>query len=131
MVSSDLCSAFKVFEMSRDQRPMTLFHGFQGLRVIAQDVWLRAQEMCVRDSGAPYLSGWHVFIDADAVAKWAKRVSRMANRWVCAVMVSDLRKKRERDDGIWLARNLFVPTHAWDMARPLEVFLDEMSVTSK
>lgn len=94
--------AWKIIERRGDEI-RTLFHGYQGSRVLPRGRWLRCREATVRDgSSRAYRSGWHVLPSEALARQYLAAFKRQLDVVPCEVAV--VRPKPGGRHGVLLAR---------------------------
>jgi hypothetical protein len=104
----------------RNDRLCFLFRGHFGSLTVPMDTWLVSKSNLVRDGkGRRYRAGFHVLKDMDIVDKF----NRLTKGKYCfaIVHVRGIRPKPRSRTGVWLARELFVPSCSRPRKRPVVV----------
>jgi hypothetical protein len=104
----------------RDGKPTTLFHGFEGSKVLPLDADLRAVEKPVhnpgkRNSGSPgFISGWHVLPTKEECVDYLGRFTAKEDIVVCRVEVAATRDKPRSK--VSLSRWMRIRSEDWQQA---------------
>jgi hypothetical protein len=114
-----MITAYRVFRISREGRPQTLFHGWWGSRTLLLDVDLEAQVRPVtnpgkKGKGRVFQSGWHVVTETEALWKYLRRFKRTDDLVVCRVRVDGVRQKP--GSGVLLADTMVIHSYDWSKA---------------
>jgi len=101
--------AYKAFRQDKEAVLRFLFHGLEGSRTVPLNRWLKAKKRRVKDgtSKHKYLSGFHVFVDRQAMSRFGKLTKFKYP--ILPVLVRGLRPKPRTSVGAWLADELYVP----------------------
>jgi len=116
---------YKVFDLRQsDGQPLFLFHGLHGARAVELDKWLTAERKKVRDGSGKtwYESGFHLFVDKEAILDWLKTVKNVANRAVVKVEYKGIRPKSHSRLNIVLASKMRLTRQVWDQREDLSIF---------
>ncbi len=109
---------YKIFE-SRGNAVTFLYHRCNGNRQIPLGQWVTAERKWVKEGSNPYYwSGFHIYPDLEAVAKWTHRVRRFENRFCVAVLAREVTKKPTRGEA-YLAQQLCLTPDDWANRIPL------------
>lgn len=114
-------TAWRLFEVAEDGSPKTLFHPFQGSRILPLDMPLRAEVREVwnpgkRNRDLPYLSGWHVAATREDIERYLDRFTANRTLKLCKVQVQKLRPKPRTRTRIKLAQTMKISSEDWDSA---------------
>lgn len=101
---------WRLFELKRGDELHTLFHGVNRSRRMPVGVWIEARQVMVSDgsSQTQYLSGFHVFAEADGRDKYLGRFTAPRTLVAVEVEVRGLRPKPTNED-ILLASHMRIP----------------------
>lgn len=91
----NLQEAYRMFRISKNRNPSTLFHGWNGRKELPLDIELTAKVAPVRNPGGGRLfdSGWHVVLTTEDMEKYAKKRFKCNDLVACRVLVSGIRNK--------------------------------------
>lgn len=114
--------AWRLFAVSADGMPMTLFHPFEGSRVLPTDKRLRAEKREVHNPGKKYVghsytSGWHVAMTREGVTKYLNRFTADRELRLCRVLVQNSRPKPRTRTEICLAGTMKILSEDWKKAQ--------------
>lgn len=114
-----MITAYRVFRISKNDLPATLFHGWWGRRELPLDADLEAQVRPVtnpgkKGKGRVFQSGWHVVTNRAQLDKYLRRFKRTHDLVVCRVRVSGIREKPGSD--VLLADTMVIHSSDWTRA---------------
>jgi hypothetical protein len=89
---------YKIFEVSPDGLPMTLFHSVRGSRLLPRDLPIRADHrLSVDGSGqAPYWTSFHAFTSKADAEHYLKRFRRPRPLAICRITLGPTIKVRTK-----------------------------------
>lgn len=111
--------AYRLFRISKDNKPQSLFHGTNGTRTLDLDVVLEANVKQVwnpggkRNKSLGYISGWHVSTSLEGATAYLKKFKDPSSLQVCRVFVDNIQPKPRSRDGIFLARFMKIQSTDW------------------
>lgn len=108
--------AWRLFEVTPDSGPKTLFHGYKGSRTLQLDTPLLAKQGLVSNPGKKHYrfrAGWHVTLSENDAIKYLTRFSNNRDLRVCKVLVKDIRPKPRSNAPVYLAKHMMVKTKDW------------------
>lgn len=105
--------AYKIVESDNRGNLKMLFHGINKSKIIAPDVWIKADEKMVKDgtSKTEYLSGWHVLLTHQGCVDYLSAFkNRLDQLHIVEVLVKEIRPKEHSPSPVFLAREMYLPS---------------------
>lgn len=117
--------AWRLFAVSADGQPMTLFHPYKGSRVLVLNKRLRAERRRVHNPGKKhigksYTSGWHVAMTREGVTKYLNRFTSDRELRLCRVHVQNSSPKPRTRTEICLAGTMKIRSEDWAKAEVIK-----------
>lgn len=107
--------AYRIFEC-KDNKPHTLFHGYEGSRSLPLNKWLKAINKPVTNPGGGkvFTSGFHVCLSCDDILSYIKRFTSNRKYVICKVKVKQTRPKP--GSKVTLADKMYIDSTDWEKA---------------
>ena len=110
--------AWRIFEITPDG-PATLFHTWEGSRVLPLDRPLKAKQGLVSNPGKSHYkfrAGWHIALSKKDAIEYLKRFTANRELCVCQVAIRYERKKPRSNAPVYLAKEMMVLKECWEDA---------------
>ena len=113
--------AYRLFRVSKDFMPETLFHTWKGSRTLPLDEVMVSPRKRVYNPGGRtnpgFIAGWHMALtyeEADRLR--TTRFKDLDSLVICRIYVDKIRKKPRTNVGAWQAQHMEIRSEDWHRA---------------